>query len=194
VNVLRLSLHPDGTAPRITNLPEWRAHLLARLEPLQAQGIYHQLTVGGRKDGKPGGLDANTSWLCTAACTERWSRRSPGGCCPTTPPGTPPHHPSPTKTSPRCCQNTWTCCWTPPPTTPSRGCAPGPRWPIVHVAASDLGTAHSVPPQRPHRRSGVLPIEPQHRGQRQRQLRLAAGPCALRPLPGLGLHDRAPAP
>jgi transcriptional regulator with XRE-family HTH domain len=32
VNVLRLSLHPDGLAPRIVNLPDWRAHLLARLE------------------------------------------------------------------------------------------------------------------------------------------------------------------
>jgi len=31
INVLRLSLHPDGLAPRIANLPEWRAHLLARL-------------------------------------------------------------------------------------------------------------------------------------------------------------------
>lgn len=31
VNVLRLSLHPDGLAPRIANLAEWRAHLLARL-------------------------------------------------------------------------------------------------------------------------------------------------------------------
>jgi transcriptional regulator with XRE-family HTH domain len=31
VNVLRLSLHPDGMAPRIANLPEWRAHLLTRL-------------------------------------------------------------------------------------------------------------------------------------------------------------------
>jgi transcriptional regulator with XRE-family HTH domain len=31
VNVLRLSLHPKGLAPRISNLPEWRAHLLARL-------------------------------------------------------------------------------------------------------------------------------------------------------------------
>ena len=30
-NVLRLSLHPDGMAPYIANLPEWRAHLLARL-------------------------------------------------------------------------------------------------------------------------------------------------------------------
>lgn len=32
VNVLRLSLHPDGLAPRIRNLPEWRAHLLHRLQ------------------------------------------------------------------------------------------------------------------------------------------------------------------
>ncbi|MEU8285004.1 helix-turn-helix transcriptional regulator [Micromonospora sp. NPDC048905] len=31
INVLRLSLHPDGMASRIINLPEWRAHLLARL-------------------------------------------------------------------------------------------------------------------------------------------------------------------
>ena len=31
VNVLRLSLHPEGLAPRITNLGEWRAHLLDRL-------------------------------------------------------------------------------------------------------------------------------------------------------------------
>jgi transcriptional regulator with XRE-family HTH domain len=30
-NVLRLSLHPDGLAPRIVNLAQWRAHLLARL-------------------------------------------------------------------------------------------------------------------------------------------------------------------
>jgi transcriptional regulator with XRE-family HTH domain len=31
VNVLRLALHPGGVAPRIANLGEWRAHLLARL-------------------------------------------------------------------------------------------------------------------------------------------------------------------
>ncbi|HZR51342.1 MAG TPA: helix-turn-helix transcriptional regulator [Streptosporangiaceae bacterium] len=31
VNVLRLSLHPDGMAPRIRNLAEWRTHLLTRL-------------------------------------------------------------------------------------------------------------------------------------------------------------------
>ena len=32
LNVLRVSLHPDGLAPRIANLGEWRAHLLERLE------------------------------------------------------------------------------------------------------------------------------------------------------------------
>lgn len=38
-NVLRLSLHPDGMAPRIANLPEWRAHLLTRL--------HHQAETAG---------------------------------------------------------------------------------------------------------------------------------------------------
>jgi hypothetical protein len=32
VNVLRLSLHPEGMAPRIRNLAEWRAHVLHRLD------------------------------------------------------------------------------------------------------------------------------------------------------------------
>src|SRR6201991_5095389 len=31
VNALRLSLHPDGLAPRIVNLAEWREHILSRL-------------------------------------------------------------------------------------------------------------------------------------------------------------------
>ncbi|HEX6732435.1 MAG TPA: helix-turn-helix transcriptional regulator [Pyrinomonadaceae bacterium] len=31
VNVLRLTLHPKGLAPRIANLAEWRSHLLIRL-------------------------------------------------------------------------------------------------------------------------------------------------------------------
>jgi transcriptional regulator with XRE-family HTH domain len=39
VNVLRVSLHPDGLAPRIANLAEWRAHLLARLR--------HQIEISG---------------------------------------------------------------------------------------------------------------------------------------------------
>jgi hypothetical protein len=31
INALRLSLHPQGLAPRIANLAEWRAHVVARL-------------------------------------------------------------------------------------------------------------------------------------------------------------------
>ena len=31
INALRLSLHPQGLAPQIVNLAEWRAHVLARL-------------------------------------------------------------------------------------------------------------------------------------------------------------------
>ena len=31
INAMRLSLHPQGLAPKIANLAEWRAHLLARL-------------------------------------------------------------------------------------------------------------------------------------------------------------------
>jgi MmyB-like transcription regulator ligand binding domain len=30
-NALRITLHPEGMAPRIVNLGEWRAHLLGRL-------------------------------------------------------------------------------------------------------------------------------------------------------------------
>ena len=37
VNVLRLSLHPQGLAPRIVNLGQWRSHLLERLD--------HQIAV-----------------------------------------------------------------------------------------------------------------------------------------------------
>lgn len=32
INALRLTLHPEGLAPRVANLGEWRAHLLARLQ------------------------------------------------------------------------------------------------------------------------------------------------------------------
>lgn len=39
INVLRLSLHPQGLAPRIVNLSQWRTHLLHRLhQQVQASG------------------------------------------------------------------------------------------------------------------------------------------------------------
>ena len=31
VNCMRVALHPDGLAPRIVNLGDWRGHLLQRL-------------------------------------------------------------------------------------------------------------------------------------------------------------------
>ena len=33
MNVLRASLHPEGLAPRIANLGQWKAHMLERLAP-----------------------------------------------------------------------------------------------------------------------------------------------------------------
>ncbi|MHA4849955.1 helix-turn-helix domain-containing protein [Rhodococcus sp. MSC1_016] len=61
VNVLRLSLHPGGMAPRIVDLAQWRGHLLHRLA--------HQIAVTGddrlrdlldELRGYPGGIsDAN---------------------------------------------------------------------------------------------------------------------------------------
>ena len=46
VNALRLSLHPKGMAPRITNFAQWRAHVLGRLRrqiDLTADPVLEQL-------------------------------------------------------------------------------------------------------------------------------------------------------
>ncbi len=59
VNVLRLSLHPDGMAPRIANLPEWRAHLLARLHrQAEATGDPRLVTLYAELAAYPGGQAA----------------------------------------------------------------------------------------------------------------------------------------
>jgi hypothetical protein len=56
VNVLRLSLHPDGMAPRIANLPEWRAHLLARLHrQAEATGDQRLISLHEELQAYPGG-------------------------------------------------------------------------------------------------------------------------------------------
>ncbi len=56
VNVLRLSLHPDGMAPRIANLPEWRAHLLARLHrQAEATGDQRLAALHDELEAYPGG-------------------------------------------------------------------------------------------------------------------------------------------
>jgi transcriptional regulator with XRE-family HTH domain len=56
VNVLRLSLHPEGMAPHIVNLAEWRAHLLGRLRrQLAATGDARLAELFGELRGYPGG-------------------------------------------------------------------------------------------------------------------------------------------
>ncbi len=59
VNVLRLSLHSQGLAPAIANLPAWRAHILTRLrhqahasgDPVLAALLAELQTLGGTDDG-----------------------------------------------------------------------------------------------------------------------------------------------
>lgn len=55
VNVLRLSLHPQGLAPRILNLGQWRAHLFARLrQQVQASGDPVLAALAEELRGYPG--------------------------------------------------------------------------------------------------------------------------------------------
>ena len=57
MNVLRLALHPDGMAPRIGNLAEWRGHLLTQLQH-RAQALGDQRLRDLRDEllGYPGGM------------------------------------------------------------------------------------------------------------------------------------------
>ncbi|MFE2870336.1 MULTISPECIES: helix-turn-helix domain-containing protein [unclassified Embleya] len=62
LNAYRVSLHPEGMAPRIVNLPQWRAHLLHRLrrqvaitgDPLVRE-LYDEVS------GYPGGEPPNAA-------------------------------------------------------------------------------------------------------------------------------------
>jgi transcriptional regulator with XRE-family HTH domain len=59
VNVLRLSLHPDGMAARIANLAQWRAHLLAQVRQRAEQtGDAKLAQLHEELLGYPGGMDA----------------------------------------------------------------------------------------------------------------------------------------
>jgi Phage integrase, N-terminal SAM-like domain len=69
---------------------------LKTLEPLQNQGIYDQLAVGGRRDGKSGGL-APQHILAVHRCLHRTLEQAvTGGWRPATSPRTPPRHHSST--------------------------------------------------------------------------------------------------
>ena len=58
VNVLRASLHPDGLAPAIANLPVWRGHILARLRQQIAATADPALSaLAAELTAYPGGID-----------------------------------------------------------------------------------------------------------------------------------------
>jgi transcriptional regulator with XRE-family HTH domain len=58
VNVLRLTLHPDGMAPRIINLAQWRAHLLTQLRRRAEElGDARLFELHEELRGYPGGED-----------------------------------------------------------------------------------------------------------------------------------------
>jgi transcriptional regulator with XRE-family HTH domain len=60
VNCIRLALHPDGLAPRILNLGEWRGHLLHRLGgQLQATGDPQLEVLLDEVRDYPGPVDGN---------------------------------------------------------------------------------------------------------------------------------------
>lgn len=56
-NALRIALHPDGLAPRIRNLAQWRHHLLGRLRREVAAGGSAQLLA--ELETYPGGQDGS---------------------------------------------------------------------------------------------------------------------------------------
>jgi transcriptional regulator with XRE-family HTH domain len=59
LNVLRVSLHPDGLAPRIVNLAEWRGHLLDRLaRQIALTGNEALKTLEDELRGYPGGEES----------------------------------------------------------------------------------------------------------------------------------------
>ena len=59
INALRLTLHPDGMAPRIVNLPEWRAAVLGGLKrSALARADREMLALHDELDKYPSGDDA----------------------------------------------------------------------------------------------------------------------------------------
>jgi hypothetical protein len=68
VNVLRLSLHPQGLAPRIVNLASWRAHLLMRLrQQVEASGDATLAALAEELRRYPAPAEAPTAWQVAEA-------------------------------------------------------------------------------------------------------------------------------
>ncbi|MET9149177.1 helix-turn-helix transcriptional regulator [Streptomyces sp. NPDC004042] len=63
LNAMRLTLHPEGLAPRIRNLREWRGHLLAQMERQIAldrsdalRALYEEVAAYPVPEPEPGGV------------------------------------------------------------------------------------------------------------------------------------------
>jgi hypothetical protein len=57
-NALRISLHPDGLAPRIRNLGQWRHHVIGRLRrEVASSGSVDLSELLAEIDSYPGGFD-----------------------------------------------------------------------------------------------------------------------------------------
>ncbi|HEY2519842.1 MAG TPA: helix-turn-helix domain-containing protein [Streptosporangiaceae bacterium] len=75
VNVLRVSLHPDGMAPNILNLPQWRRHVLFRLrrqadrsgDPFLNELYEELLGYPGGEPGRGGGAPMDGPEIESAA-------------------------------------------------------------------------------------------------------------------------------
>ncbi|MDV3126360.1 helix-turn-helix transcriptional regulator [Mycobacterium sp. 21AC1] len=58
-NALRITLHPDGMAPRIRNLAEWRHHLISRLRrEVAVSGSGELAALLAEIESYPGGLES----------------------------------------------------------------------------------------------------------------------------------------
>ncbi|MEV6996616.1 helix-turn-helix transcriptional regulator [Streptomyces sp. NPDC093982] len=73
LNAMRLTLHPEGLAPRIRNLHEWRGHLLSQMErqialhrsePLRR--LYEEVAAYPAPEERPGSREANPEPLESA--------------------------------------------------------------------------------------------------------------------------------
>jgi transcriptional regulator with XRE-family HTH domain len=60
-NALRIALHPDGLAPRIRNLAQWRHHVVSRLEREVAAGASEALaSLLAEITAYPGGFESSS--------------------------------------------------------------------------------------------------------------------------------------
>ena len=80
VNVLRLALHPEGLAPRVANLAEWREHLLDRLgRQAVASGDPALAALARELQAYPGGDDTVAPDLGAGAIAVALRLRHDGG-------------------------------------------------------------------------------------------------------------------